>query len=78
MFRIQNMISQNFLCKEEKNKKHPNVKYREVVGWLKEYIADSELKLDCYHGNSGFKYSSVPNRRAVRNKRAGGKILKKH
>ena len=23
-------------------------------------------------------YSSVPNRRAVRNKRAGGKILKKH
>ena len=24
-----------------------------------------------------FLYSSVPNRRAVRNKRAGGKILKK-
>ena len=24
------------------------------------------------------RYSSVPNRRAVRNKRAGGKILKKH
>ena len=24
-----------------------------------------------------FRYSSVPNRRAVRNKRAGGKILKK-
>ena len=24
------------------------------------------------------KYSSVPNRRAGRNKRAGGKILKKH
>ena len=48
-----------------------------MVGWLKEYIADSELKLDCYHGNSGFKYSSVPNRRALRNKRAGGKILKK-
>ena len=64
--------------KRRKNKNHPNVKYREVVGWLKEYIADSELKLDCYHGNSGFKYSSVPNRRAVRNKRAGGKILKKH
>ena len=48
-----------------------------MVGWLKEYIADSELKLDCYHGNSGFKYSSVPNRRAVRNKRAGGKIVSK-
>ena len=26
----------------------------------------------------GQHYSSVPNRRAVRNKRAGGKILKKH
>ena len=25
-----------------------------------------------------FTYSSVPNRRAGRNKRAGGKILKKH
>ena len=24
------------------------------------------------------RYSSVPNRRAVQNKRAGGKILKKH
>ena len=27
--------------------------------------------------NNIFTYSSVPNRRAVRNKRAGGKILKK-
>ena len=46
MFTIYDIL-EFFYVKKKKN--HPNVKYREVVGWLKEYIiADSELNLECY------------------------------